>query len=74
MDGRFNMGVGLIVIGIVITVIGVIMLAIDKIPLLGKLPGDINISGKVWSFHFPIVTCIILSLLLTVILNLIFRR
>ena len=74
MDGRFNMGVGLIIIGIVIAVIGLIMLSIDKIPLLGKLPGDINISGKDWSFHFPIVTCIILSLLLTVILNLIFRR
>ena len=74
MDGRFNMGVGLIIIGIVIAVIGLIMLAIDKIPLLGKLPGDINISGKGWSFHFPIVTCIILSLLLTVILNIIFRR
>ena len=74
MDGRFNMGVGLIIIGIVIAVIGLIMLAIDKIPLLGKLPGNINISGKGWSFHFPILTCIILSLLLTVILNLIFRR
>jgi len=74
VDGRFNMGFGLIIIGIVIAIFGVILLVIDKIPLLGKLPGDINISGKGWSFHFPIVTCIIISLLLTVILNLIFRR
>jgi len=68
------MGFGLIIIGIIIAVIGLILLVIDKFPLLGKLPGDINIAGKGWSFHFPIVTCIIISLLLTVILNLIFRR
>ena len=74
MDGRFNMGAMLVVIGIVIAVIGLIMLVIDRIPLIGKLPGDINITGKGWSIHFPIVTCIILSLLLTIILNIIFRR
>ena len=74
MDGRFNMGIGLIITGIVIAIFGLILLVIDKFPLIGKLPGDINLSGKGWSFHFPIVTCIIISLLLTVILNIIFRR
>jgi len=74
VDGRFNMGIGLIITGIVIAIFGLILLVIDKFPLIGKLPGDINLSGKGWSFHFPIVTCIIISLLLTVILNIIFRR
>jgi len=68
------MGIGLIITGIVIAIFGLILLVIDKFPLIGKLPGDINLSGKGWSFHFPIVTCIIISLLLTVILNIIFRR
>ncbi len=64
----------LIVIGGIIVVIGVIILLAGKIPFLGKLPGDINIRGKNWSFHFPLLTSLILSIVLTVILNLIFRK
>ena len=41
---------------------------------LGRLPGDIHVQGKGWSVAFPIVTCILLSLLLTIILNLFWRR
>lgn len=41
---------------------------------VGRLPGDINVHGRNWSFSFPIVTCIVLSILLTIILNLFFRR
>ncbi len=40
---------------------------------LGRLPGDIRIEGKNGSFYFPIVTCLLLSIVLTVILNLIVR-
>jgi hypothetical protein len=40
---------------------------------LGKLPGDIHYSSKNASFHFPIVTCILISLVLT-ILSWLFRR
>lgn len=64
----------LIVIGGIIVVIGVIILLAGKIPFFGKLPGDINIRGKNWSFHFPLLTSLILSIVLTVILNLIFRK
>jgi hypothetical protein len=39
----------------------------------GRLPGDINIEGKNGSFHFPLMTSIILSILLTVILNIVLR-
>lgn len=41
---------------------------------LGNLPGDIYIKRETFSFHFPVVTCIIISIILTVILNLIYRR
>lgn len=68
------LGRALIVIGGIVVVIGIILVVAGKIPFLGKLPGDINIRGKDWSFHFPLVTSIIVSIILTVILNLIFRK
>lgn len=41
---------------------------------LGRLPGDFHWQGKGWSVHFPLVTMLILSLLLTLLLNLFWRR
>lgn len=66
----------LMVVGVVIFVVGLLLLVAPKIPWLGKLPGDINVEGKNYRIYFPIVTCIILSILLTILLNLIglFRR
>jgi hypothetical protein len=43
----------------------------------GHLPGDIHLNGKNWSFSFPVVTCILISIVITVLLNIIlhlFRR
>jgi hypothetical protein len=74
MDPRINTGIILVFLGIFIILVGLGFIFIDKIPLVGKLPGDLNIQGKNWSFHFPLVTCIILSIVLTIILNIIFRR
>jgi len=68
--GRF-----LIVLGVVLVLVGVVVsLGGPKLSFLGKLPGDIHVVKKGFSFHFPVVTCILLSVLLTVLLNLIFRR
>ncbi|MFA6473010.1 MAG: DUF2905 domain-containing protein [Candidatus Latescibacterota bacterium] len=64
----------LIMLGVIILTAGLLVIYIDKIPYIGRLPGDINMYGKGWSFHFPIVTGIILSIILTIILNLFFRR
>lgn len=44
-----------------------------RVPWLGKLPGDIHIEGKRTSFYFPVVTCIIISFVLSFIINL-FRK
>lgn len=61
------MGRTLIVIGIVILLAGLVL---ELWPNLGfrRLPGDIAIKGERWSFHFPITTSIVLSILLSVLL------
>ena len=66
--GRF-----LIVTGLIITVIGLVLLFADKIPWIGRLPGDIIFKKGKWTFYFPIATSILLSILITLLLNL-FRK
>ncbi|MBN2255258.1 MAG: DUF2905 domain-containing protein [Deltaproteobacteria bacterium] len=57
----------LIIIGLVVAGVGLILIAGDKIPWLGRLPGDIFVKGKKGSFYFPITTCLIVSALLSFI-------
>ena len=59
----------LIIIGVTIVLIGVLYPYLRKLPF-GQLPGDIFYKSDNFSFVFPIVTCIIISIILTVILNL----
>ena len=66
--GRF-----LILTGLFITAIGLFLLFADKIPWIGRLPGDILIKKGKWTFYFPLATSILLSILLTLLLNL-FRK
>jgi hypothetical protein len=55
----------LLVVGLVIAGIGVVWLLAPYIPWLGKLPGDIAVERGNFRFFFPIVTCIVISVLLT---------
>jgi len=55
----------LIVAGLVIAGIGVVWLLGPSILFLGKLPGDIKSEGEHFKFYFPVVTCIVISVLLT---------
>jgi len=73
MTGFESWGKVLIIIGVVIAISGVVIMFWQRIPLLGKLPGDIFVQKGNFQFFFPIVTCIILSVVLTLVLNLIFR-
>jgi len=41
---------------------------------LGQLPGDFHFGGENWSVHFPLATCAIISIVLSLLLNLFFRR
>jgi hypothetical protein len=68
-----NLGKTLIVAGLVLVVLGIFFAFGGKIPFLGKLPGDIRIEKDNFSFYFPITTCILLSVLLSLLLWL-FRR
>ncbi len=69
----YYIGKFLILAGIIVIVVGVILLMAGKIPCIGKLPGDIVIQRKNFTFYFPLATSILLSLLLTFILWLIGR-
>jgi len=75
MQGFETMGKMLILMGLFILVVGLIITFAPKlrIPFLGQLPGDIHIERGRLSCYFPIVTCILLSLLLTLVLNVIVR-
>lgn len=59
-----------IIFGVLFILIGCVMLIAPHIPFLGRLPGDIDYKGENVRFYFPIVTCIVLSILLTILLNL----
>ena len=63
----------LIIIGAVIVVLGLLLAFSGRIPLLGKLPGDILIKKDGISFYFPIVTFLLLSVILTLIINFVLR-
>jgi hypothetical protein len=58
----------LIIGGIILVIAGILFFFADKIPFIGKLPGDIVIKKKNFTFYFPIVTSIILSIIISLIL------
>jgi hypothetical protein len=68
-----DFGKFLILFGTIVVIVGIILLISPKIPWLGRLPGDILIRRKNFTFYFPLATSIILSIILTVLIN-IFRK
>ena len=64
----------LIVFGLVIVLVGVVLLVADRIPGVGRLPGDLVVRRGPVTFYFPLATSIVLSVLLTILLNLFWRR
>ncbi len=69
MFGRF-----LILVGVVFILMGIGLLAFEQIPGLGRLPGDLVIRRGNWTLYLPIATSILLSIILTVLLNFLLRR
>ncbi len=74
MEGLSPMGKVLVVVGLIIVCIGLLIMFGNKIPLLGRLPGDIHIQKKDFSFYFPITTSIIISIILTIVFTLFSRK
>lgn len=64
----------LIIFGLVMIVLGGIFLLAGKLPWLGKLPGDILIKRGNFTFYFPVTTCILASVILSLIFFLFFRK
>lgn len=60
----------LIVIGALLMLMGLLLIAGDKIPFIGRLPGDFTIKGKNYTIYLPLATGLALSLIITIILNL----
>ena len=71
-----ELGKLVVIIGVVTTLLGLVMWSGFAPKWLGRLPGDIRIEREHSAFYFPIVTCLILSIVLSVLLSIfsIFRR
>jgi len=67
------MGKVFIIFGVLFIIIGLAFMFGDKIPFLGKLPGDIYIKRERFSFYFPLTTGILISIVLTILFS-IFRK
>lgn len=69
--GRF-----IVFFGLILVAIGLLVMAAEKLPFfrIGRLPGDIVYRGKNVTFYFPLATCILLSVLLTLLFALFRRR
>ncbi len=63
----------LILLGVILVGLGLALLLLPKIPGLGRLPGDIIIKRENFSFYFPLGTCILLSLILSLVFWLVRR-
>ena len=59
-----------IIFGVITTVIGFILFVVpkNKLPFLGGLPGDISVHKNNFSFYFPITTCIVLSVIFSLVI------
>ena len=57
----------LIIAGVMLVVLGLLLMAGAKLSFLGRLPGDIAYKGRNVTFYFPVVTCLVLSVVLTLV-------
>ena len=66
-------GIGkiLILVGALVVLLGLLLVFWQRIPFLGKLPGDVFVQKGNFQLFFPIATCVIISILLTGIVNLV---
>jgi hypothetical protein len=70
MNAPLQLGKALVILGVVLVAVGLLVMAGSRFSFwgLGRLPGDIAYKGKNVSFYFPIISCLILSVLLTLVL------
>ena len=72
------LGKMLLLFGLAMVLLGLVLLVAGhfsgKVPWLGRLPGDISIQRGSWTFYFPLATCLVVSLVLTLLFSLFGRR
>ena len=68
-----HIGKALILLGIILAAVGLWLTFAGKIHYLGRLPGDFRIEKENFSFYFPLASCLLISLLISLLLW-IFRR
>ncbi len=61
------LGKALIALGLLMALIGVLLVFSGKLPWIGRLPGDIYLRKGNFSFYFPLATCVLISLLLSLL-------
>jgi hypothetical protein len=66
--GRF-----LMLTGVILIVLGMLFLFGDRIPL-GRLPGDVHIGNSKIDIYIPVATCVLLSVVITLVINFFFKR
>jgi hypothetical protein len=62
-----EIGKVLVILGAALVIIGALMWKTNLLGWVGRLPGDIHITGKSGSFHFPFVTCLLISVMISLI-------
>jgi hypothetical protein len=68
MSDHGSFGWTLLVVGLILAGVGLIWILAPSIPWLGRLPGDIRIEGESYRFYFPLMTCLLLSLIVSLVL------
>jgi len=68
-----GIGKTLIYLGLLLVIVRVVFSLVGKLPWLGHLPGDITIQRERFTFYFPLATCILISLIISLVLYF-FRR
>jgi hypothetical protein len=66
-------GKTLVFAGIAIVFVGLLLWGFSSVPFIGKMPGDIYLRRGNFTFYFPIVTCILISIIATIFLSLMRR-
>jgi uncharacterized membrane protein len=74
MDSIDGLGRLLVIGGVMLAVVGLVLIVAPNIPFLGRLPGDTRIDNENVKVFVPLGTMLLLSLILTVVLNLLNRR
>jgi uncharacterized protein HemY len=73
MNPLSGLGKAFVIVGLVVAGLGLLLIFTPKVPWLGRMPGDILIKKDHFRFYFPVTTCIIVSIILTVLFYL-FKR